>query len=206
MPNNVYIIPNKVTPECLKFPLLQHKEFNQNNIVLGFVGNIRYQTIINVSDVITESFPNISFHYYGDTTGLTQEQIEHIKNQERVFFHGPFKNPDDLASIYSQLDFVVCTYDTDGVNPRYAEPNKLYEAIFYNTPIIVSKGSFLAKKVERLQIGFSLDAEDKNDISEKIRCISKNSYQQYLEALESIPKEKSINKNPDFFKLLSKIL
>ena len=35
-------------------------------------------------------------------------------------------------------DMVVATYDVTIENVRYAEPNKIYEAIFFETPIILS--------------------------------------------------------------------
>lgn len=207
-PSNVFLIPNKVSSECLKLPTFPSKNFNKDCVVMGFVGNIRYQTILNVSDVIAQNYPQISFHYYGDAIGLSQDQINHIKSQEkeRVYFHGPFKNPDDLASIYSNLDIVVCTYDTEGVNPRYAEPNKLYEAIFFRTPIIVSNNSFLADKVERLGIGFSIDSNNKNDIDNKIGKITSEQYQSMINCLEKIPRESSVNINTAFFEKLESLL
>ncbi len=120
--------------------------------------------------------------------------------------HGGFSNPVDLPRIYSALDFVVCTYDVKGVNPRYAEPNKLYEAIFYRTPMIVSAGSFLAKKVERLGIGISLDPNDKNEIKAKIDTLSEDQYKKMVERLNEIPRESAVNVNSAFFNKMKSLL
>ena len=89
-----------------------------------------------------------------------------LEERDNVHFHGHFKNPDDLPLVYSQIDVVVSTYDVENVNVQYAEPNKLYESIYYRTPIIVSKGTFLAKQVERFHSGYAVDvSEDQNIVS-----------------------------------------
>ena len=127
----------------------------------------------------------------------------YIKNTGRIFFHGTFKNPDDLPHIYSQLDFVVATYDVSGINPRYAEPNKLYEAIFFRTPIIVSRNSFLEHKVKELGVGFSVNALDDNDIVSQINAITPDIYKDYVSKLESIEKESVVTSNEE---LIHKVL
>lgn len=78
-------------------------------------------------------------------------EAESLKDINNIFFHGAFKNPIDLPKIYSKIDFIVATYDTTTLNPQYAEPNKIYEAIFFRTPIIVSYNSYLANKVNKLK-------------------------------------------------------
>ena len=89
-----------------------------------------------------------------------------MDERENVHFHGRFKNPDELPSVYSQIDVVISTYDVENINVQYAEPNKLYESIYYRTPIVVSKGTFLAKQVERFHSGYSVDvSKDENIIS-----------------------------------------
>ena len=49
-----------------------------------------------------------------------------------VKLHGKFKNPSDLSVIYNKIDLNVICYDTTSINVRIAEPNKLYESIFFN--------------------------------------------------------------------------
>lgn len=201
-PTNLVVIPNRVSPDCVHYPSKGKEIIDFNKLKIGFAGNVRYQSILNVSDVVVEKFDGFVFHFFGDTIGLSPEQVNHIQTQSRVFIHGSYKYPSGLAEVYDSLDFIVCTYDATGVNPQYAEPNKLYEAIYYDTPIIVSSNTFLAKKVEKLGIGFSVDANDKEDIYNKLKNITPEIYQSYVDAIKSIPKEQALNINDNFFKLL----
>ena len=58
---------------------------------------------------------------------------------------------------------MVC-YDTNSGNVRIAEPNKLYESIFFETPIIVSSNTFLAKRVKQYNAGDDIDASNDSAI------------------------------------------
>lgn len=198
-PGNICVVPNRVSAECLSFPKIEKAAFDERHIRFGFVGSIRYQSILNVSKVVAEKFPDHEFHYFGNAEGLNESQKQELKSQTNVAYHGLFNNPTDLPAIYSSIDIVVCTYDVKGVNPRYAEPNKLYEALYFDTPIMVSSASFLADKVEKLGIGFSVDADNLQDIEDKIKSITNSTYQRYLTALGSIGKSESVNINKHLF-------
>jgi len=198
-PSNVIVIPNRVSPDIQNVPCDDKRPVNYEHLRFGCAGNIRYQTLVNVSDVIVDKFPQHEVHFYGDMMGLPSETIEHLKTQPQVFIHGSYKYPFGLIDVYNSLDFIVCTYNVKTTNHRFAEPNKLYEAIYFNTPMIVSSNTFLAEKVEELGIGFSVNAEDKNEIYNKLKCITPEVYNKYMDALKSIPKEQALNINKDFF-------
>ena len=63
-----------------------------------------------------------------------------------------------MENIYKQVDVVISCYDTSTINERIAEPNKLYEAMFFCKPIVVSPGTFLANQVTNYECGYTLDA------------------------------------------------
>ena len=206
-PNNIVIIPNRVNKECLQLPKLDKGILNINRIKFGFVGYLRSESIYNFAKTLVENFSEHEFHFFGENIYFSEEQIQAlINNEKRVFFHGSFNNPTDLPLIYSKIDFVVGTYDSRRVNPRYAEPNKFYEAIFFETPIIVSNNTFLADKVDNMNIGFSVNPWNKNDIVERINSVNLRDYNNYIKNLRSIPKEDVINKNKSFFSHLEKTL
>jgi glycosyltransferase involved in cell wall biosynthesis len=151
----------------------------------------------NFADVLIKNFPSAQFDFYGRNSDFSEEAIQDLKKTGRVFFHGTFINPDDLPRIYSQLDFVVATYDVSGINPRYAEPNKLYEAIFFRTPIIVSRDSFLEHKVKELGVGFYVNALDNSDVVSQVGAITPDVYKTFVTNLESIEKESVITSNEE---------
>ncbi len=162
-PNNIVIQPNKLNSY---FKAVGRKliPFNEENIRFAYVGAFRYpNTIFRFAKIIGEYYPQHEFHFYGDSI-MTNQVVEISKKYDNVKYFGSFKNPDDLESIYNNFDIVVACYDTQSINERIAEPNKLYEALFFNKPIVVSEETFLSEKVKRINCGFTIDASDNQSI------------------------------------------
>lgn len=136
----------------------QSKELNVSSIDFGFVGLIRYpDSILRFARVIGQYFPQHRFHFWGEAEGNILHSVD-WSLYSNVYFHGGFRNPDDLINIYSTFDINVCCYDPTSENVRIAEPNKLYESIFFGKPLVVSLGTFLQKRVESLGIGFAINS------------------------------------------------
>lgn len=202
VPSNIVIIPNKVNAACLSLPKVEKKPFDVNHIVFAFTGNARYQSIYNMCKVVAEKYPQHEFHFYGTLNYFTEEQKAAVSRYSNVTVHGPFRNPDDLPEIYSKIDFVICTYDSAGVNVQYAESNKIYEAMFFETPIIVSTNTILEKKVNQYNMGFAVNALDDGAVTEMIDLITEELYLGFRNSLKSIDKSESVNDNTFFFRML----
>lgn len=206
-PDNVIAIPNKLHPEVLNLPSVNKEKIDNNCIKYGFVGSIRYDTIYNFAYTLLTRFPQHEFHFFGQFLEKKQEEkFMQLSEYGNCFFHGPFRSPNDLPQIYNQLDIVLSAYDVTYINPRYAEPNKLYEAIYFDTPIIVSSNSFLAHKVEKLGVGYDVDAYDKDSIVKLVRSINVKSIKEKKDHISAINKETCINNNRAFFQSLKEKL
>lgn len=204
IPNNIVIIPNKVSAACLKLPTVEKQPFDVNHIKFAFTGNARYNSIFNMCKVVGEHFPQHEFHFYGTLNYFTEEQKQAVSKFKNVTVHGPFKNPDDLPGIYSKIDFVISTYDSAGVNVQYAESNKIYESMFFETPIFVSTNTVLEKIVNRHNMGFAINALDDDVVIKTIESITKEKYEEFRTALRAIDKKDSVNDNTIFFQTLKK--
>lgn len=175
-PQNVILQPNKLSPyfysEQKRIGI--KKDFNPDHLKFGFVGAIRYRnTIVRFSQVIGTMFPQHEFHFYGAvTTHSCSSDIDSIVNiHKNVFFHGSFRNPIDLPPIYENIDISIACYDTTSGNAKIAEPNKLYESIYFETPLVVSSGTFLARQVAKYDIGFCIDASNDDSIIDFVNQI-----------------------------------
>ena len=176
-PDNIVIKPNKLNPLIVNFPDYPPKELNSQHLNFALVGMIRFDAVRRMADIISKNFPNHQFHFYGVLNVATEKEENRFRildERENIHFHGRFKNPDELPKVYSQIDVVVSTYDVENINVQYAEPNKLYESIYYRTPIIVSKGTFLAKQVERYNSGYSVDVSKDENIIFLVHQIEKD--------------------------------
>lgn len=170
------LLPNKLSRRMLEVgrPHAFGSEEN-DKIRLGYVGLYRYpNTVVKLAEIVGESFPSMEFHFWGVGDDTIMTKINSIVSRySNVIEHGPFKNPNDLQRVYSTIDIVACNYDTNGVNERMAEPNKLYESVFFNKPIIVSENTFLSKKVRKLGIGLVIN-NSKDDMLSFLEKINRD--------------------------------
>lgn len=193
IPENIVVVPNRLPKAILhQLPAEIRRSVDVSRMRFAFVGGLRYRSLVSIARLITTKFPNHEFHFYGFVSPVIQQ--EELPQRENVFYHGTFKSPDDLPSIYSNVDVVVSTYDVASDNVRYAVPNKLYEAIFFRCPIVVSSGTFLAKKVEQLGIGYSVNPYDEEDVAEFVKEVEAN-YNSKVEALSKIRRVSAIDED-----------
>lgn len=200
--NNICLVENKLNPEILSYGIDNKRQFNKDNLSIGFVGSPRFKSIFNFIDVFCREYPHYTFHIFG---GPITERFKVLEKYKNCIFHGYFKNPDDLKYIYSTIDLVISTYDVKFDNVRYAEPNKLYESIYFETPIVVSSNTFLAEKVNRLGIGYDVDPLNEYEIINFIDKISLENYNSKLDRIKSINKESTLNINDHLFKKLKSL-
>lgn len=197
-PDNIILMPNKLSPyfDKKKKNLVNNKAIDYSKLKFGFIGLIRYpNTIIRFAKVVGKYFPQHEFHFYGDV-----ERKEYLDGEvlscQNVFFHGAFSNPTDLQKIYSEIDVNVVCYDTRSGNVQIAEPNKLYESIFFETPIVVSNNTYLARRVADLKVGSSMDASTNESIIAYIESLYDGYYDEILSRMKDV-EIKTLIDNPD---------
>ena len=204
-PDNIVFVPNKLNSKVLQLTY-KPSELDIDHLRIGFVGGARYHTVVNFARTYAEHFPQHEFHFYGTILDQKQEFEQIIDTYPNVFYHGKFSNPADLPSIYQNIDLVLATYDTHFENVRYAEPNKLYEAAYFNTPIIVSAGTYLALKVAQWGIGYEIDALNSEQIILFFRNLTSESIRQRISFCSTIDRHMLINENPLLFEKLNSLL
>lgn len=163
----------------------------------GFVGLSRYESPIRIARVIGAHFPNHSFAFYGNGIPELMEKIEDLtKRYNNITSHGRFNSSTDLEEIYSNIDILVCCYDVTNTNVQLAEPNKLYEAIFFNKPIVVSAGTYLSERVQSLGVGYEVNAMDDESVISFIKSLALESLNQTISNIKAQPTESLIDNGP----------
>lgn len=203
-PSNLLEVSNRLNQAVTKFPIQEKRPLDINHLKIGFVGSFRFDAVINFCKVFVEHFPQHELHVFGTMPENSPARV--LMEKENFVFHGPFKNPDDLSEIYSQIDLSLSTYDANTVNARYAEPNKLYEAIYFETPIIASSHTFVADKVNRLGIGFDIDASNDNEVISFIEGLTEEKINRVVERIKSIDKKEAVNDNSALFNKVDEIV
>lgn len=172
--DKIVVIPNKVNPALMNYCCRETLHL-ENGIRFAFIGSIRYESVFRIADVIGENFKQHSFTFWGSCRPYEKEKVDELLSKySNIYYKGVFKSPEDLPNIYKNVDIVIACYDINSLNERLAEPNKLYEALCFCKPIIVSKGIFLGDRVKQLKCGYAIDASTKGNIKDFISSLSFN--------------------------------
>jgi succinoglycan biosynthesis protein ExoL len=196
-PNNIIIQPNRLHPIFLNKQRLKVEQSNNTieHLIFSYVGFFRYpNTVFRFARIIGKKYPQHEFHFYGDSD-LTSEVIKLSETYNNIKYFGSFKNPDDLPNIYSNIDIVIACYDARSLNEKIAEPNKLYEALYFNKPIVVSKNTFLAEKVKTLGCGFEIDASKDESIISFINSLTEDKLNKIYANIQKVELEEMIDDN-----------
>ena len=199
-PIKTVVLPNKLNKACLTNPLVQKKQIDINNIRFGFTGAIRTETIYRFINAIGELGQH-EVHLFGTFTDENNGRYSIkglVDKYTNVFYHGTFRNPDDFPEIYGNIDILLCYYNSSR-NDLYLEPNKLYEAIFYECPIIVAANTFVGNKVSKLGIGYMVDNEESSQIKKMISEITIGNYQEKIRNIKAIGKDYAIDDTKELF-------
>lgn len=204
--NNIVIQPNKLNSSLVNTKRVPMHLQDNEGLVFAFVGAIRYDTIMRFAEVIGAHFPQHEFHFYGQASEKTKEKCLSLSEAySNIKYFGAFKNPEDLEEIYKKINIVVACYTPSSLNERLAEPNKLYESLFFCKPIVVSEGIFLSKQVEKYNCGYCVDATTEQSIISfvnslqacEINSISEKEFR--IDALELVDNPEEILKKVALF-------
>lgn len=202
---NYIVQPNKVNKKIFNVernPLL----LDSNKIVFGFVGSIRYDSMMRFVETIGKYFPQHEFQFYGVANiDATQKRLdEFVAKYSNVKVFGAFKNPDDFERIYSNIDVVVITYGTETLNEKILDPNKLYEGILFCRPLIATDNTFLAEQVKRYGCGFCIDSSSEKSIKRALEMITLKDINECSARELQIPREEAFDNTNNLGELISK--
>ena len=203
-PKNICYVFNKLNKSILDFQIPDNRVPCLDRLKFAFVGKAQFKSTYAFAKHIVQHYKNHEMHFYGTTDTRDDATVFELKQYNNCFFHGRFNNPQDLPSIYKDVDIVVALYDIKSVNVLYAEPNKLYEAIYYRKPIVVSTGTFLAQKVNRLGIGFDIDALSPHSIDTFMNSLTLDLIEKKKHCAESISRSEAINDNSNLMSTVKK--
>lgn len=178
----VFVLENK--PLSNMVPSKLEKKQNEK-VVIGIVGLLLqgrpYETLF---EAVKED-DRFEVHIYGK--GTYQELVEkYASKYENIKYFGEYNFFQDSAKIYASLDILYMPYDTTNgsLNNKIALPNKLYEAIYFQVPIITSRGTYLGELVEQYGIGKTIKCCDKKSLFDTLLNINIENIQNNFQKLD----------------------
>ena len=155
--DKVIFIPNIPDVDVFK----SYKRKVTGDFTIGFIGGIRYlqqmKMLIDASDIVG---CNVLFAGAGGTAIEYEEIQNYCKNRSHVTFTGKYSYEKDISRLYGMCDCVYAVYNADNPNVKIALPNKLYESVLCELPIIVAQTTYLSQIVEKLGIGIAIGHND----------------------------------------------
>jgi succinoglycan biosynthesis protein ExoL len=127
-------------------------------IRIGWFGVLRCRRSLNLLLDLADRFPNdIALSFRGIPARKELQDFEDkIAGRANVRFGGRYKWPDDLASIYNDVDLVWAgDFHDPGANSRWLMPNRLYEGGYYATPPLAPLDSETGHWIEAHAFGFT---------------------------------------------------
>lgn len=172
----VLFIPNAPDAEVFK----NYKKKEGGTFTIGFIGGIRYlKQMKMLVDAADEVGFNVLFAGAGGTSTEYDEIKKYCEGKKNITFTGRYNYDMEIAGLYGKVDCVFSVYDADNPNVRIALPNKLYESIICELPIIVAKGTYVAEIVEQYGVGVSVSHENKEELEQVVRRM-KDDLEYYL--------------------------
>ncbi|MCQ6960949.1 glycosyltransferase [Mucilaginibacter aquariorum] len=192
--DKITIIENKLSATDFDFD--NRKEFkvveDTEAFCVGIIGLLRYECVIDFLKAYKSSKATFKVKIFGD--GPLRDRVLPFVDDKNIFFNGQFKYPDGLDNIYNQVDLSFVMYDSTDLNVRLALPNKLYESMYFATPLVVSTNTFLAEQVHKYQIGFSWPQNDMVKLVEKLDSDAYlTEHNNYKKSLDTIEKSDAIS-------------
>lgn len=164
-------------PDLSVFRGFQARNFYEEPLNVSYIGGVRYKEQIRILLQVAKDLP-ITVDLAGYEDG--EPEIENLaKTMSNVKWHGKYDYKQDIKGLYEDADVIFSVYDADLYNVRIALPNKYYEAIYCQKPIIVAKNTYLEERVSNLGVGVSVDCHSEEELKQAILFLmNKDNYQE----------------------------
>lgn len=139
---------------------------NNEKILISYIGAIRDY---NINLKLISSLHNqkrIHLAYYGD--GIATENLsKYVKANsiENVIFYGRYEKVEEL-NLYKGASIVNCLLSNNDTNSRTLLPNRLYNALQQNIPILSFQKTYISSVVKKYDIGLVIT--DFNNLKDEV--------------------------------------
>jgi succinoglycan biosynthesis protein ExoL len=172
---NYLILENKLEKGAL--PQSESINLESEKITIGYFGVLRCNWSWQVLCALAERNPN-RFQIFVAGYNLSIDNFEEeIEKHDNIEYYGTYKSPDELHTIYGQVDLIWGVYPVptseSEQNWKWAKTNRFYESLYYQRPMIVLKDSGDAKAVKILQSGLAISKDKIDDAVSLLEKIEK---------------------------------
>jgi succinoglycan biosynthesis protein ExoL len=185
--DKILVMPNVPEPSVFK----DYERKVRGIFTVGFIGAIRYKEQLKM---LIRVAPKTSVNVFFAGSAFDDEIEVLSQNKDWITYYGAYEHTTEAAKLYGMVDCIYSVYNADLANVRIALPNRLYEAIYCELPIIVAKGTYLAELVEKMGVGVAVSHKDETELEQVIKRLStdKDYYNGFVNACRIHKKNISI--------------
>lgn len=170
---NIYTINNSPTEDLFKIKL-ENTTKKRFRIFVG--GKIVEERCLDMVISTVSEMDDVELIVRGlcDETSFKRQILKLGQKFENVdlFLDGvPY---DEIINGTKNADLTIALYDPDIPNNKYASPNKLFEAMASEIPIIVNENTSMANIVENENCGVIIPFRNKKALKESICCLKED--------------------------------
>jgi succinoglycan biosynthesis protein ExoL len=155
-----FLLENKVywQNEKVAMPQLPDRVIDKNHdrpIRIGIFGMFRCQRTIQLAAELSSQFPSkLKFVFRGLPNQLVKQKFEQLLKNKQIEYHGPYKYPDDLLAIFSDVD-LIWSLDFTSLegNSLWLLTNRNYEAGLFAVPQLALNGTETGRFVASNKLG-----------------------------------------------------
>jgi succinoglycan biosynthesis protein ExoL len=157
----VHLVENRLAQSQALPPRPQgKKDAAEGRLTVGWVGVLRCARTLDLLVGAARALgPRVAFRLHGKPA-LTEipDFFTRISGIDNIAYRGPYRAPEDLASVYDGLDIVWAgDFMEAGFNSVWLLPNRLYEGGYFATPAFAPQGTQTAAWLTAHKAGFAVD-------------------------------------------------
>jgi succinoglycan biosynthesis protein ExoL len=184
---NFLVIENKLEKGLSQIE--NHPKLNKDNITIGYFGMIRCEHSLNFLKKLIKNNED-TIHLILQGIFLKTEKFEsEFYDLKNARYDGPFVYPDDLATMYSNIDLVWAAHLHGETNSKWSISNRFYQACYFKKPLITQTGTMDAKRVQKYDIGCVIDLKDVSSSIQALKAIGNDQIKQWTKNLQNLPED-----------------
>jgi succinoglycan biosynthesis protein ExoL len=175
----LYLLENKVYLQADKSAArwCPDRLINQNRdrpIRIGIFGLFRCERSFQLIAALESEFSGkLRFVFRGLPNQLVKENFDQLLKNGQVEYHGPYKYPEDLLSIYGDVDLIWASdFSLLEGTTRWLLANRNYEAGFFAVPQLALNGTECGRFVASNKLGWVVDEPVETSLREFFHAIS----------------------------------
>lgn len=132
-----------------------------------------FKMLIKAFKFHSRKYPSFSLHLYG--YGNMEKDIkQYVNNDEKIFFHGKYRNEDITKIVNFDTDVLVLPYKKNSL-ANIGSPMKLFEYMSLGLPVLASNVGQLNDIIIDKHNGYLYDSANINSLIDKMEYIAQNS-------------------------------